>query len=977
MADAATDSAASLASLAEARLQRQNERIRQAEAALVSAPMERQRSDSNSKVKMSRNPNLSIDTSSRRSGSQEADTKLPAPPDRSVNNDSQSQTQVTELSRSLSTASRVTSLSKQDDHNDAAGPQPDDGFQVCLSRRSRRTLSVNNTNPVAAPPKAATVEGHLAPQEILAVFGTPLPIPSFLASNLGRSSGQLQFIQHPNGDVSAHIWSGSRTQWENVGQFSNIRKRIEGQLATCRLKGETASQMRRQNSLAYFRAVARQKEAELLGAPFGTADIKALLPEPVSEVEASRDVSQHTDSSDWKALMQRSSREDPFAQFVPSQTKGVFGDLRSVGSPTTTRNNALHAIKNFADSLHPSDARSDGPAIAHIGASSHNLAPLFLRTNSVPPLVSLNAQTSRTDNALQNSQNITGREKWFASDNLPQNEDFRTTPGFFNLGLAPAKPTISKSSPAAAFFESLKLDSLGNEASHPTPFNDEKKSEPQHKPSVIMPDAKVRGALRGQLIRLEESAKGRSGGVTSLTKITPTEKPTGSQDTPAKTPFRTVLHDPYRSNATTSWDPAAEVFGSSAGFSVHRRMASPGSGFMLPKTLGAHRPDLINTRDGPAVAGEHAVNFSPAFAPSTATAPPLDLTAKVVNVHGYRDATFGGQHLHFNPHGQETYTQLPTQGSGYRRALPARTFDLRGISFPEDDNPRGVNPVHGLSSIWRTQAASSASADHTGIPFARHQLASVPSLEAKSSFITHDSSAVRSYDDRLRSWWEGDQKFQRQEDFYQRIKAAHRISSPSSTKKPIKMSPTDTGSPLPNRPSDQQAKSPDAPVSFNEPLTRILIPVFENLEAYARPSAQAGADYWCPWKSTRPSNNHWTAASPFSPVDSPLQSYSTAPLPQQPATTPISYSAPLSPSSIHRVPEWAIDRGPKGNESFWDIHEWGKPPARVGRDSRYSSTSGGGGFSTGSTGSGRSYVPPSSLPSPVFVRGVSRLGNGR
>jgi hypothetical protein len=105
----------------------------------------------------------------------------------------------------------------------------------------------------------------------------------------------------------------------------------------------------------------------------------------------------------------------------------------------------------------------------------------------------------------------------------------------------------------------------------------------------------------------------------------------------------------------------------------------------------------------------------------------------------------------------------------------------------------------------------------------------------------------------------------------------------------------------------------------------------------------------------------------FSAIDSPLQTYSTA----------IPSAMPTFPSEpIGRVPEWAIDRGPKGNESFWDVQEWGMPPARVGRDTRYSSSgSGTGGFAMAGGGIGRVFAPPSSVSSsPVMSRGLGRMG---
>ncbi|KAF2229052.1 hypothetical protein EV356DRAFT_24715 [Viridothelium virens] len=72
--------------------------------------------------------------------------------------------------------------------------------------------------------------------EVLKVFGDSLPGPDYLQHNTGSLDGQVQFIQHPNGDVSAHQWTASLYQWTNLGQYSNTRKRIEGQLASDRIK---------------------------------------------------------------------------------------------------------------------------------------------------------------------------------------------------------------------------------------------------------------------------------------------------------------------------------------------------------------------------------------------------------------------------------------------------------------------------------------------------------------------------------------------------------------------------------------------------------------------------------------------------------------------------------------------------------------------------------------------------------------------
>ncbi|KAL9084583.1 MAG: hypothetical protein Q9165_008009 [Trypethelium subeluteriae] len=96
--------------------------------------------------------------------------------------------------------------------------------------------------------------------EVFKVFGNSLPGPDFLQHTTGSQEGQVQFIQHPNGDVSAHQWTASLYQWTNLGQYSNTRKRIEGQLASDRIRGQSSSMLSQLDSVAYFRAVALQRE---------------------------------------------------------------------------------------------------------------------------------------------------------------------------------------------------------------------------------------------------------------------------------------------------------------------------------------------------------------------------------------------------------------------------------------------------------------------------------------------------------------------------------------------------------------------------------------------------------------------------------------------------------------------------------------------------------------------------------------------
>jgi hypothetical protein len=945
MAESSIEASASLPRLAEAKLQRQNERIRQADAALSAAPMERQRSDSNSKVKNVKNLNLAIDATSRRASSQDIDTPVVVPPSGMTNNDSQPQLHASQLSRSLSAASRITSSSRNDDQNNSIQLHNNlehDGFQVVYSRKSRRTLSINNST-ATAPPKTATVEGHVAPLEISAVFGNALPGTSFLASNMGRSSGQLQFIQHPNGDVSAHIWSGSRMQWENVGQFSNIRRRIEGQLAVCRLKGETANQMRRQNTLAYFRAVARQKEAELLGASFGVAEIKALLPDPVSSMNGPSSVANTTSSSRRMRSTTASRADDPFLRSTSRHPVSKW--TPAVPAPSTH-----NFVSNAAplSSLVTQAARDTVPRVGFADRKGEevflpNAATRFVRSShshlsaaSSEPHVTLPVAATNTTTG---HNSFTGVVRQSGSSSL------------FDLGLVPQKPTIDKSSPAALFFESLKLTTPAPHGPPSAPASDSRNvadgtsfSLPQT--SVVMPDAHARGALRGQLIRLGESAKGRSVSSTPASKLATQEQSLATQASPARTPFRTVLHDPYRTEQPTAPNEAANT-----------SVPAGASSALFHATLpGKSLRQLL--RDKTAESGYFPLYTQPST--SAATQSSSRPGSVVDNVMTYRSQNAIPEFDPFLPKWDDRNenVQVLLSSAIDRRPLPTNTFDLRGSVFPvEESSGVRLGARTASSEIDEPHMTSSARVDHTSLLQARHEYSADPTFRSMQPGNANNLTGWKAYDDRLCNWWNGDNKFQRQEDFYQRIKAAHRISSPNSTKKQASDGAT----------SHNRSSPAEDSTQFNGPLTRVLIPVFENLEAYSHPSINAAPDYWCPWASSRTSTSRHSSAPLFSAIDSPLQTYSTA----------IPSAMPTFPSEpIGRVPEWAIDRGPKGNESFWDVQEWGMPPARVGRDTRYSSSgSGTGGFAMAGGGIGRVFAPPSSVSSsPVMSRGLGRMG---
>ncbi|KAF2757574.1 hypothetical protein EJ05DRAFT_486612 [Pseudovirgaria hyperparasitica] len=135
-------------------------------------------------------------------------------------------------------------------HPPAQNP-PVDSPQMSLSAMSEPFISARPT-PQMQP---------AADDEITRVFGERLPDLIFLSQWEGTVHGEIKFIQHPNRDVSAHQWDIIAYQWVSIGQFSANRKKIEGQLKDERLRGQTVSSSIPPNTLAYFRAVAKQREA--------------------------------------------------------------------------------------------------------------------------------------------------------------------------------------------------------------------------------------------------------------------------------------------------------------------------------------------------------------------------------------------------------------------------------------------------------------------------------------------------------------------------------------------------------------------------------------------------------------------------------------------------------------------------------------------------------------------------------------------
>jgi hypothetical protein len=91
---------------------------------------------------------------------------------------------------------------------------------------------------------------------LVRLFGN-LPDLIRLSEQLGKFDGQVVFIGHPNRDISAHQWSSSSFEWVNIGRYSHSRGKVEGSLASDRLRGIDEPH----DTIEYFKLAAENRQA--------------------------------------------------------------------------------------------------------------------------------------------------------------------------------------------------------------------------------------------------------------------------------------------------------------------------------------------------------------------------------------------------------------------------------------------------------------------------------------------------------------------------------------------------------------------------------------------------------------------------------------------------------------------------------------------------------------------------------------------
>ncbi|SMQ56189.1 unnamed protein product [Zymoseptoria tritici ST99CH_3D7] len=792
-------------SLAEARLRRQNERIQQADPTIVHPLVsDRARPISRAKGKPAQHNLDPSNNSSRERDPSDGgvpvsevrintyhtshDGNLPARPYSSL---------------SQHTASTTASGSKAIERLDGATID-DAGFQIIARRGNRRIVSELGAYEEKPEEKQATVEATVDQKEILKVFAIVLPGIDFLNSFVGHREGQVQFIQHPNGDVSAHIWSNTSNVWDNLGHFSNIRKKIEGQLAGDQLKGETAYQKMQQNTLAYFRTIAKQREAYMGDLEFGQPEIKQLLPEPVkkpsppiiskepakvsppvvkstSRVQASAPPFQPSVSafkaSSYQELLAHTQAPnmDPYYPVaVPRMTADSDYSLYYTSPPRQ------QAGKIDMASYYPAvPTRSVAPKIEdpfNIPAASY--ADLYNKSGPEYRGGTVAGPARKPPPAPAGSCGLHhpgGSARFPFKEPLPMPYKFpaeNSPPCSTRLNTLPydfEPPRVAGTGPTAA--ERRNLSIVSNDASHPN-----------HSNPILL----HRENMREKLFAISDRAVSRSQSRDNLVSMS------------GGSARRSFMHDPFQ--ADDSGDE--NVYQTPS-----RQTHGGGKAAQLNSILARHRP-----------------------AENSAVTPLRHFSASDMPI-GWIDSQLTPQPVADK---EDILADSTPDYDASNRIPLARRFISESHGFNAD--PR---------ACW---------------PFVKPAMNMTPEEE-------------------LRDWWTSGNKFARQESYYQSIKALSAVpatSPPAMQEKeklyrianPSQPSPSTAGQGgVSTENSSPSTTTQPTPTTKDDFLTRLLIPVYENLLGYVDGPPERRRDYWCHWK---------------------------------------------------QAPEWAVDRSGNGNDSFFE-----------------------------------------------------------
>ncbi|KAI7501372.1 hypothetical protein KC367_g2931 [Hortaea werneckii] len=836
-------------SFANAKLARQFERNEKAEATLTAPVAERQASRGKNKIWR---PLDSSAEASRDEGGvllSQADSRV---------NDFRSITRDSSLSRSLSSLSQHTtgtlqSESGRERHDSTAAEGG--GFQLITGRRGRKQNSKLdsqlNLYEVKPEERQKTVEAAPDTKEIYHVFGNPPPPPTHLDTNPGSVNGQLQFIQHTNGDISAHQWSSSSFEWQNIGQFSNIRKKIEGQLTSNRLKGETAYQTLQQNTLAYFRTIAKQKEADVMGLPFGPKEIHQLMPElramqptavtpkksitaseaPISRQSLPEATVEYSEDHSYTAESHHriGNGQSYYYENYPAYTGG-YGSYPfntnhhyNYGGQAYPRPSAELQYDRRVGPQGFDNVKTQDPfyldassSIYHAGrsnaSSSADIYHPRLETGNYNPYPHSLAAAPKQVNMNYYHQSIPPEPP------LPH-EEKRQKGNYVGASITQGGPEDTKGRlrGSAASWDGLREPSSSRGNEH-----------------VVGSDALL-GAEGNRLqFSANDACRSSLGYLTADRDTSSTENAACAKRSKAVTPLstsrsamkdqlykisdqakernlsqsniRTVLFDPFRPSTDTEHSAQSAAHSKQAASELKRTVANPGG---LPSSAQKEQQPLYEYDSS---MRRNAVDFG-----------------------NIGDARNGNLHRPQAPSGNTFLAGLrEAQAKGKRASLHGKGVKLGDMDIK---------------------------------------------TEADRMFLRSQGPKIgREYD--LKAWWSNGNTFSRHEELYQSLIKASDLVSPSAI--PAAGTTASSFAPLDLSSSNEDA-SASGPSLSRDSMTRMLIPVLENLSYYVE-GPVAERDYFSRW------------AEP---------------------------------------PEWAIDHSPSGNKSFYDKEAWGQPPVRIGRDPRY------------------------------------------
>ncbi|GAB7353587.1 hypothetical protein MBLNU459_g4011t1 [Dothideomycetes sp. NU459] len=670
-----------------------------------------------------------------------------------------------------------------------ASDSDDSDFQLVTSKKTKsfsKPAVGLNAYEVKTEDKPLTVATTFNKKEINDVFGNDLPPPQYIQSICGSQHGQMQFVVHPNGDVSAHQWGSDKYQWTNIGHFSNVRKRREGMLASLRLKDESEEHTIQQNTLAYFRAVAKQLEANVMGRPWGAKEVQAAMPN-VRVARMNSLPHKKAKSPESESSSETSSDAPTGNHFHPYMDKSCYGVNLLERYPNGISREELSRLQ-FG--IYPPSSTYVPTDTSKGSFQSDSLLPFSSLSNiNQAPRVSGDPSPALSRNNVSFGSFPAFKPREIAdlraqipvpiAQIQPVQEDL-----WYNRELQESQQSMPKSlwmpsAPSVNAVYGKDEDKTGTGLVHQSPYNTFGSVKKQATPFTPQ-----RSNLAQQDRRITKEY---------LEKISDAASARGMSNSIA-TP-RTVLHDPLK-------DQSGAI------------------SYETPK----HRSNSGWTPGGPTRSG----------------------------------------------------TSIPVSTSGNDAAAPIASNRSPFVYRDTSKDLSNSEPEPG----WKNRPVEIID---VSTPYMSHEQLAMYSKPTPQNwdgpFFTgspdHPSTAnKKSYDEELHDWFFNGNKVQRQDEFFERIKAAQNPTRPSSESK--------RGPGVIGRPSST-TKSMTNSDKFNEATTRLLIPVLETLSSYVEGPVEQRHGYFA------------------------------------------QFTAP---------PEWCIDKSPSGNKSFFG-EDWGQPPERIGRDARY------------------------------------------